>query len=106
MQVNFIYYCLSEYISNPYRFLDVSIFFNVQSDVRNWVHDRLGTVPSVHVASADQCLNHAEMLITVLKEVMAALQPCQTLARFFSKVGIDYFKVSSLLMESKVWEKI
>ena len=73
----------------------------LQSDVRTWIQERLSTIPAVHVGSADHCLADTGLLIGVLKEVMATLQPCETISRFFSEIGVDYFKVASS-METQV----
>ena len=78
-----------------------------QSDAREWVQNKLQTVHS-DTRRGDPVLAEVKMLVHLLQDCSTILTPAYSIAQYFNKISVDYFRVTSLCMESKVgvpWRK-
>ncbi len=84
-----------------------------QSDVRQFVQNKLDSLHAegrpcpVGAAGGvggggDPILQDVKALVHVLQDCATIITPTYSVAHYFNKVGLDYFRVASLTMESKV----
>lgn len=73
----------------------------LQSDVKDWVSEQLG---AVHAAGKgkDPVIPEIKALVAVLRMASTVITPIYSITQYFSRIGIDYFKVVSLTIDSKV----
>ena len=82
-------------------FLHICVFIIFQSDAREWVQNKLQTVYS-DTRRGDPVLAEVKMLVHLLQDCSTILTPAYSIAQYFNKISVDYFRVTSLCMESKV----
>ncbi len=81
------------------RRFDVMTISNFQADVRQWVQQKL---ENIHSAVKDSVLPEVKMLVHLLQDCNPTITPIYSIAQYLNKIGVDYYRVASLTMESKV----
>lgn len=72
---------------------------SIQSDIRTWVANH---IDQIHCEAKEPVLAEIKMMVAVLRDAITVITPMHSISDYFSLVGIDYFKVASLTMESRV----
>ena len=67
--------------------------------MKNWVVSQLG---QVRPDSKQPLIPETKMLVAVLAEAVTVITPIYSVTEYFARMGIDYFKIASLTMESGV----
>ena len=64
------------------------------------MQNKLDTVHSD--TKGDPVLPEVKMLVHLLQDCSTIITPAYSIAQYFNKIGVDYFRVTSLTMESRV----
>ena len=84
---------------NARKDLSTILCERLQSDVKRWATTKLEGVKS---SNKDPVLQEVKQLVGVINEAITSLTPIYSRAQYFNRIGVDYFKVASVALESKV----
>ena len=79
----------------------IILFFcsGTQEDISLWLDQKMSLVTST---AKDPVIPKTKLFVEVLHDALKVVTPIYSVSQYFSRLGIDYFKILSLFIEKKV----
>lgn len=70
-----------------------------QEDIKEWLAEKIS---KTQVNVKDPVIPQTKLFVKVLQDARHVATPIYSVSQYFSRIGMDYFKVLSLCMEKRV----